>query len=107
MTHRQQQTLPRDRTGSADSTPITSPPMSAGCPSGALVVVLTAKVRNELFALEIPQRVLQLHQLNEQVVLGIEAGRVHRALEVERQPLLDAVHTGALGEVEEQRDVEQ
>jgi hypothetical protein len=29
-------------------------------------------VRDEIFALEIPQRVLQLHQLDEQIVLGID-----------------------------------
>src|SRR6187401_2870672 len=63
-------------------------------------------MRNQLFALQIAQRVLQLHQLNEQVVLRVETGRVHGALEIERQPFLDAVHPGALRQVEEQRDVE-
>src|ERR1700685_4646331 len=66
-TQRQQQMLPAETMGSADSTPRTVPPMSAGCVS--LVVVLTAKVRDEFLALEIPQRVLQLHELNEQIVL--------------------------------------
>src|SRR5260370_2371732 len=37
-----------------------------------------------------PQGVLQLHQLNKQVMLGIEFGRSHRRLEVEAEPLLDA-----------------
>src|SRR5947199_10441230 len=100
----QQQTLPRYTIGNADSTPITSPPTSAGCVK--LVVVFTAKVRDQLFAFEVPECVLQLHQLNEQVVLRVEARRVHRALEVERQPLLNAAHVGAAGQVEEQRDVE-
>src|SRR5580765_28264 len=79
--------------------------MTAGW-TNLLVVVLTAEVRDELFALEVAQRVLQLHQLNEQVVLRIEAGRVHRRLEVEREPLLDAAHAGALREIEEQRDIQ-
>src|SRR5436190_4656725 len=91
--------------GSADSQPITSPPTSAGWPY-VLVVVLTTEMGDELFALEEPQRVLQLHQLDEQIVFRVQAGRVHRTLEVERQPLLDAVHVGALRQVEEQGDVE-
>src|SRR4051812_9684130 len=63
-------------------------------------------MRDQLFAPEITQRVLQLHQLNEQIVLRIDRRRVDRALEVERQPLLDAVQVRALGQVEEQRYVE-
>src|SRR5438309_2868731 len=90
--------------GSADRTPITSPPMSAGCVR--LAVVLTAKVCDELFAFQVPQRVLQLHQLNEQIVFGIQTARVNRALEVERQPFLDAVHAGASGEIQEQREIQ-
>ena len=68
-THRQQHTLPAEMIGSADSTPMTTPPISAGWVYEDLVVVLTAKMRDELLALQIPQRVLQLHQLNEQIVL--------------------------------------
>src|ERR1043166_462991 len=68
--------------------------------------MLTAKMRDQLFALEIPQRVLQLHQLNEQIVFGIQTWRVNRRLEVKRQPLLDAAHVRAPGQIEEQRDVE-
>src|SRR5437016_1937149 len=92
--------------GSADSTPITAPPMSTGCNKPGLVVVLTAKVGNELFTLQVPKGVLQLHQLNEEIVLRIQAGGVDRALEIEREPFLDPVHAGALGEIHEQRDVE-
>src|SRR5579863_10280768 len=104
--HRQQQRFPAEMRGSADRAPITAPPMSAGCNRPALVVVLTAKVGNELFALQVPQRVLQLHQLDEEIVLRIQPGGVHRALEIEGQPLLDAVHACALGEVHEERHVE-
>src|SRR6266550_5791290 len=106
MTHRQQHRFPAATMGSEDRTPMTIPPITAGCRYGDLVVVLTAKMRDELLALEIAQRVLQLHQLDEQVVLRIEAAGVDRTLEVERQPLLDAMHAGALGKIEEQRDVE-
>src|SRR5579871_2371459 len=89
-----QQQLPVAMTGSDDSTPIASPPTKAGC-ANLSVVVLTAEVRDQLLTLEVPQRVLQLHQLDEQIVLGIEPRGVHRTLEVEREPLLDAGHAGA------------
>src|SRR5476649_1154275 len=105
-THRQQQALPIEMIGSADSTPMTTPPMSAGWTNGFLVVVLTSKMRDELFALEIAQRVLELHQLDEQIVLRVHLGRVHRRLVVERQPLLDAVHLRPLREIQEERRVE-
>src|SRR5438552_5694134 len=104
-THRQQHTLPAEMIGSADRTPITSPPMSAGW-ANVLVIVFTAKVGDELLALEIAERVFQLHQLDEQVVLRIEARRMHRTLEIKRQPFLDAVHARAPGEIEKQRQVE-
>src|SRR5665213_3428470 len=42
MTQRQQHALPAETSGSADSTPITMPPMSAGC--CLLVVVFTAQM---------------------------------------------------------------
>src|SRR5262249_26872942 len=103
---RQQHTLPRLTRGSADKTPMTSPPNNTGCSWSGLVVVLTAQVRDQLLALQVPQRVLQLHQLDEQIVLRVQTGRVNRALEVERQPLLDAVHARALREIEKQRDIQ-
>src|SRR5262249_47331986 len=51
------------------------------------------------------QRVLQFHQLNKQIVLGIDRGGMHRALEVEREPFLNAAHSGALRQVEEQHEI--
>src|SRR6478752_6408931 len=101
-----QQQLARLMTGSADSTPIARPPSNAGCVLAGLirsVVVLAAEVSNHFLAHHVAQRVLQLHQLDEQVVLRIEVLRMHRRLVVERQPLLDAGHPGALGQVQEQR----
>src|SRR3954452_1851696 len=95
----QQQALPAWMSGSADSTPITSPPIRAGCTYGELVVVLPAEVGDQFLTLQIAKGVLQLHQLNEQVVLRVQARRVDRALEVERQPLLDPVHAGALRQI--------
>src|SRR5262249_10276297 len=71
-----------------------------------LIVVFGAKVGDELLPTKMPQRVLQLHELNEQVVLGVEAGRGHRALEEEREPLLDAVHSGTMRQIHEERQVE-
>ncbi len=37
-----------------------------------LVVVLEAEVRDQVLAHDVAQRVLQLHRLDEQIVLGIE-----------------------------------
>src|SRR3954469_8535627 len=109
-THRQQQVFNQPTTGSAESTPMSAPPRSAGCSRGGVgvmsVVIFAAEVRDQFLALQVTQRVLQLHQLDEQVVLGIEAGRVHRALVIERQPLLDPAHAGAARQIEEQRGVE-
>src|ERR1700758_637318 len=47
-----------------------------------LVVVLQPQMRDQFLALEMAQGVLQLHQLDEQVVLGIEAWHRHRRLKV-------------------------
>src|SRR2546429_9398792 len=41
------------------------------------VVVFGAEVGDQVFAHHPAQRVLQLHQLNEQIVLGIELRRAH------------------------------
>src|SRR4051812_19307237 len=71
-----------------------------------LVVVLAPKMGYELFTLEISQRVLEFHELDEQVVLGIETRGMNRTLEVEREPFLDAMHPGTFGEIEKQRDVQ-
>src|SRR5258706_3059149 len=66
-------------------------------------------VRYELLDLEVTQRVLQLHGLNEEVVLGIKPGRGHRRLEVEAQPLLDtdaAQFRRTLGQVHKQNQIQ-
>ena len=39
-------------------------------------------------------------------MFGIEPGRAHWRLEIERQPLLHALHVGSLGEVEEQSEIQ-
>src|SRR4051812_36885209 len=55
-----------------------------------LLVVLNAEVGDLLFAHQPAQGVLELGLLDEEVVLGVEPRGRLRALEVERQPLLDA-----------------
>src|SRR4051812_24171379 len=55
-----------------------------------LLVVLDAEVGDLLFAHQPAQRVLELGLLDEEVVLGVEPGCRLGALEVEREPLLDA-----------------
>src|SRR6185437_8996497 len=78
-------------------------------PWACSVVVLEAEVGDHLFAHDVAQGVLQLHGLDEQVVLGVEAGGGDGALEIEREPLLDAEAAergGALGKIGEQDQVE-
>ena len=78
-------------------------------PAGVLrgsVVIFVAEVSDQILTLHPAQRVLELHGLNEQVVLGVQPLCRHRALEVEAQPLLHTPETGALGEIEQQREIE-
>src|SRR5271157_5145176 len=66
-------------------------------------------MRNQLFALQVPQSVLQLYELDEQIVLRIQSRRRHRRLEIEAQPFLNseaAQLRGALRKVEEEHQVE-
>ena len=55
-----------------------------------LAVVVEAEVGDEVFAHDVAEGVFQLHRLDEEVVLGIDAGGAVGILEVEAQPLLDA-----------------
>src|SRR3954471_1237608 len=71
-----------------------------------LLVVLDAEVGDLFFAHQPAQRVLELGLLDEEVVLGIEPRGRLRALEVEREPLLDAGEARTLRQVEEEREVE-
>src|SRR5262249_57677568 len=66
----------------------------------ASLVILDPEVGDLLLATQVAQRVLQLHQLNEEVVFWIERRSAHRTLEVERQPLLDSLHARTLRQVE-------
>ena len=46
--------------------------------------------------------VLQLHQLNEQIVLRIKLRRAHRRLEIKTQPFLNPAHPRTLRQIEEE-----
>src|SRR5271163_3357478 len=74
--------------------------------AGSLIIVFEAEVGDQVFAAHPAQRVFELHQLDEDVVLGIDVRRVHWRLEVERQPFLDSAHAGAMRQVHEQHEVE-
>src|SRR4051812_43265556 len=90
--------------------PIFNGPRERSGSLALLVVVLQPKVSNQTFAHDVPQRVLQFHRLDEQIVLGIQARRGLRRLEIEAQPLLDAdipQRGRALGEIEKQAEVER
>src|SRR5271165_6377965 len=52
---------------------------------GLLIVVLHSQMRNQLFSAHPAQRVLQFHQLDEDVMLGVKVGSGHRGLVIERQ----------------------
>src|ERR1035437_7517953 len=74
------------------------------------VVVFQAKVGNQVRAHDVAQGVLELHRLDEQVVLRIQALSRLRRLQVEAQPLLNtdrAQLRRAFGQVEEQHQVER
>ena len=62
-------------------------------------------MRDLLFAHHPAKGVLELRLLDEEVVLRVHSGSVLRALEVEGEPFLDALHAGALGEVEEKSEI--
>src|SRR5437773_936905 len=77
--------------------------------SARLIVVLQAKVCDQLFPVQVAQRVLQLHGLNEQIMFRTESGSRHRRLKIETEPLLDsdaAELVAALRQVHKQRQVE-
>src|SRR4051812_35875684 len=73
------------------------------------VVVLKPEVGDELLAFQVAERVLQLHGLNEQIVLRIESRLGHGRFQIEAEPLLYADATqlfAALRQVQEQNQVE-
>ena len=61
-----------------------------------LIVVLQPEVRDQFLAAQMPECILEFHQLNEQVVFGIEPGGAHRRFEVKREPFLYSAHSHAL-----------
>src|SRR6266849_8732023 len=73
---------------------------------GRSVVILLPQVRDQVLAHHPAQRVLQFHQLNEQIMLGIQVRRGHRRLEIETQPLLNPAHPRALRQIQEQNQIE-
>jgi PIN domain nuclease of toxin-antitoxin system len=71
-----------DRMSGPKLAPGTRPGGQEGPPRTSLVIVFQPQVGDQFFAFQMAQRVLQLHQLNEQIVLRIEAGGSHRRLKV-------------------------
>src|SRR6266852_5233776 len=72
---------------------------------GRSVVILLPQVRDQVLAHHPAQRVLQFHQLNEQIMFGIQIGRGHRRFEIETQPLLNPSHARALRQIQEQNKI--
>src|SRR5215204_167880 len=73
---------------------------------GALLVVVEAEVGDEVLTHKCPEGVLELYLLDEEVVLWVELGQGHRALEVEGEPLLDTAHPGPVREVHKEGEVQ-
>src|SRR5215470_8007774 len=74
----------------------------------SLVVILQPQVGNQRLTFQVPERVFQLHQLDEKIVLRVEAGSSHGRFEVEAEPLLDSKSLkllAALRQVKEEHQV--
>ena len=61
---------------------------------------------DQIFAAQVAQRILEFHQLDENIVLWIEARRGLRRLEVEGEPFLNTFHSGALREIQKQGEIQ-
>jgi len=82
--------LPHTKNLSVSNYPPARPEDNYCLDSQSSVVVLESKVGDKVRAHDVAQSVLELHRLNEEVVLGIEAFARLRRLEIEAQPLLNA-----------------
>ena len=71
-----------------------------------LLVVVASEMRDDILTHHPAQRVLQLRQLDEEIVLGVEARSDLWALVVEAQPLLNSTHSCALSEIAEENEIE-
>ena len=71
-----------------------------------LVVIFLAEVGDHFFAHHPAQSIFEFHGLDEKVVLGVKRRRTHGRFEIEAEPFLDAVHAGALREIEEENEIE-
>ena len=71
-----------------------------------LVVVFESQVGDQILAAQMPERIFQFHELNENVVLGIQSGCSLRRFEVERKPLLYPFHPGPLSEIEKKSEIQ-
>jgi hypothetical protein len=63
-------------------------------------------MRYQVFPLEMPESIFELHHLDEQIVFRVHFGSAHRTLEIEGKPLLHSFETGPLGEVHEKNKVQ-
>src|SRR5258706_1104983 len=61
---------------------------------------------DQVLSSQVPQSVLEFHQLNEQVMLRVQAGGMHWTLKVKAQPFLDATHATSLCKVEKENKIQ-
>src|SRR5262249_14760645 len=63
-------------------------------------------MRNQVLSLEITKGVLEFHQLDEQIMFGIQSCSMHRTLEVKTQPFLYTAHSATLSKIQEQHRIQ-
>src|SRR5580700_9553193 len=66
-------------------------------------------MRDQFLSFQVPERVLQLHQLNKQIMLWVQSRCAHGGLEVEAQPFLDSDSPqfgSALRQVKEEHQIQ-
>src|SRR5215471_12409020 len=71
-----------------------------------LIVIFQTQMGDQILAPHPAQRILQFHELDKDVVLGINLRGVHGRLEVKRQPFLHPAHAGPLRQVHQQHDIQ-
>ena len=70
-----------------------------------MLVILDPQMGNLVLTPQVAQGVLELGELNEEVVLWVEEGSAHWALEVEGQPFLNTAEATALGQIQKEYEI--
>ena len=63
-------------------------------------------MRDQIFALQMPQSIFQFYQLDKNIVFGIKSGRGLRGFEIKREPFLNALHFRTLRQIHKQSQIQ-